>query len=123
MAEMKVSYHGPIFVPGLPESVMRSAVHDIEEDLGEEGARMVRANLDHVLKHPTGFYRSNVTYESDLITDNGVVYGPWLEGVGSRNRTTRFKGYWIFRRTTQELDRRAESIADPAIEQAVRRLS
>jgi hypothetical protein len=121
--DIDVDTKGPIFIPGLPESVMRSAVHDIEEDLGEEGARMVRANLDGVLKHPTGFYRSNVTYEGDRITDNNVVYGPWLEGVGSRNRTTRFKGYFTFRRTTQELDRRSGQIAEDTLDPFIRRLS
>jgi len=37
------------------------------------------------------------------ISDNGVIYGPWLEGVGSRNATTRFKGYANYRRNVQQI--------------------
>ena len=42
----------------------------------------------------------------------GAVYGPWLEGVGSRNATTRFKGYWAFRKATSALDHAIEEIGD-----------
>ena len=31
------------------------------------------------------------------------IYGPWLEGVSSRNDQTRFKGYAMFRRTREWL--------------------
>lgn len=34
------------------------------------------------------------------------------EGVGSRNKTTRFKGYFVFRRISQRLDRQAKHIAE-----------
>lgn len=32
------------------------------------------------------------------ILDNNAVYGPWLEGTGSRNETSQFKGYATFRK-------------------------
>lgn len=44
--------------------------------------------------------RSNLNV---TILDNNAVYGPWLEGTGSRNDTTRFKGYASFRKTEQWL--------------------
>lgn len=122
MADIRIEAHGPLFVPGLPEAAVRAGVREAEEDLAEKGAEMVRVNLDGVLKHPTGHYRSSVRAEGDRVTDNGVVYGPWLEGVGSRNRTTRFKGYFTFRRTTQELEARAGQIAEAALEPHLRRL-
>lgn len=50
-----------------------------------------------------------------LVTSDNATYGPWLEGTGSRNLTTRFKGYQGFRRASQELDRVAQGIADDAI--------
>ena len=51
----------------------------------------------------TGNYRRNINSRiipwlgQGVVSDNGVVYGAWLEGTSSRNDTTRFKGYRSFR--------------------------
>lgn len=122
MIDIKVHERGPV-VEGHAEHIIGAGVDKAEEQVAEKGAQMVRTNLDGVLKHPTGFYRSNVQAEGDRITDNGVIYGPWLEGTGSRNRTTRFKGYFTFRRTTQELEARSGEIANDALDPYIRRIS
>jgi hypothetical protein len=49
-----------------------------------------------------------------VVTTDLATYGPWLEGTGSRNLTTRFHGYHGFRLAGQELDRAAQDIADGA---------
>ncbi|WNI19170.1 hypothetical protein [Actinacidiphila sp. ITFR-21] len=72
--------------------------------------------LPQVLQHPTGYYQSKITVERTgtgyRVTDQGVVYGPWLEGTGSRNApVTRFAGYSTFRRTKALVDRKAPGIA------------
>ena len=99
------------------------AMEDFEEELEEEAAEWA---LDHIkdtfhrsFKHPTGRYESTVRVRKSRggaeVWDGGhggLVYGPWLEGVGSRNATTRFKGYWAFRKATSALDREIENIAD-----------
>src|SRR5258708_18660687 len=53
----------------------------------------------------TGRYQSelqtsNLAYNDIRISDP-VVYGPWLEGSSDRNRSTRFKGYRLWRKTAQ----------------------
>ena len=57
----------------------------------------------------TGHYRRNVSGRVSnlrgVITDGKVIYGPWLEGVSSRNQSTRFKGYSSFRKTAQYLQK------------------
>lgn len=58
-----------------------------------------------------------------VVTTDLATYGPWLEGTGSRNETTRFKGYHGFRRAGQELDRIAGRTADEAISAHVRGMS
>ena len=74
----------------------------------EEAENRVRQRLDIVLRNPTGYYRSrinsDVTATQGLVHDSNVIYGPWLEGIGSRNATTRFKGYHHWRRTVQYLE-------------------
>ncbi len=42
------------------------------------------------------------------VHDSDIVYGPWLEGVGSRNfPVTSFKGYSMFRKVAQQIERKA----------------
>lgn len=114
----RTRYQGPI-VEGRTRRVFR----DFEDDLEEDGADFV---LDHVqrsfhrhFRQPTGFYESNVrirrTGHGREVWDGGwagPVYGPWLEGVGSRNNTTRFKGYHSFRNAARALELRIEDIGD-----------
>ena len=56
-----------------------------------------------------------------IVTTADAMYGPWLEGTGSRNQSTRFKGYHGFRLAAQELDAEAEGIADAALQPFVTR--
>jgi hypothetical protein len=96
---------------------------DFEEDLEEEGAEWaldhIRGTFHRSFKHPTGYYESHVeirnTATGQEVWDGGFagpVYGPWLEGVGSRNNTTRFKGYHAFRNAAAALERRISGMGD-----------
>jgi len=58
-----------------------------------------------------------------LITDGGVVYGPWLEGISSRNMTTRFKGYMTFRKTSQELEKKSREVFNKYLRRFVDRVN
>ena len=78
-------------------------------------------------KASTGNYRRNINGMvrdlSGLITDGGVIYGPWLEGVGSRNASTRFKGYAAFRRTAQWLEQQVPKVIRVRVDRMVARLN
>jgi len=52
----------------------------------------------------------------------GVTWVPWLEGVSKRNRSTRFKGYHLFRQTRDELQRRAPAIAEAELAKYIGRM-
>lgn len=110
-----VDAHGPMF-DGRAAAAAKALVKNLGNEIADEGVNVVRTTLDKVLKHPTGHYRSQIqtkdVADTDLVTDGNVVYGPWLEGVGSRNKTTRFKGYASFRRASQELQRKVPAIAE-----------
>lgn len=81
----------------------------------------VDRNLAASIRHPSSppRYQSQINIRHDgldrVINDNGVIYGPWLEGVGSRNATTRFKGYSSFRRAHQDIEQRVPVIVQPAL--------
>jgi hypothetical protein len=49
--------------------------------------------------------------ELSLRLYNTAIYGAWLEGTSSRNATSEFKGYAIYRRMTQYLQSLVPRIA------------
>lgn len=118
--EITVTASGPIF-DGRSSGARKRVVREILEEVGRAGQRMVLVNLDTSIRHQTPYYTTRITHQRvsdtvEKVTDQTVIYGPWLEGTGSRNRTTRFKGYASFRRAAQQLDRASTAIADRVIE-------
>lgn len=113
---------GPVF-DGRMEKAIRKGLEEAQAEVGNRGVGIVRVQLDRVLQHPTGVYRRDIQTDrashDSLVTDGGAVYGPWLAGVGSRNETTRFKGYAHWRRATQQLQREASDIAGPIIQRHI----
>ena len=120
-----VDRHGPIFNGEASAAAVRF-VRAAEDEIGKVGVRMVREHLGRVLQHPTGYYESQIrveqTGEGTAVTDGGVVYGPWLEGTGSRDRTTRFKGYSTFRKIGNAVDRQAQQVAERVLPSYLRRM-
>lgn len=107
---------GPVF-DGRAQQALDRACDAAEERIAKLGAAIIRTEMHRVFKHETPYYRLQNEATPDppgwKIWDRGVVYGPWLEGTGSRNfPVTRFKGYATYRRKFQEIDRRAPIIAD-----------
>ena len=121
-----VTTDGPLFDRG--QALMDEIVAAVAKEVGEVGKETVLAGLNATLRNPspTGGYRDKITvYASTFqsrVHDQMSVYGPWLEGTGSRNATTRFKGYANFRQATQQLDRMAVDIAERVIAEHIRKL-
>jgi len=107
---------------------MRRAVEDAVTELVERGEQLLHQKLRRGPagvflstaeaapgQASTGNYLRNIEGITDnlsgLIHDNEVVYGPWLEGTGSRNAPrTSFKGYASFRKTADQLEKEASNI-------------
>lgn len=125
MAEIR--FHGPVFTPAA-KLLFNTLTKDIETKVAAETRRRV-VTLEHAFfRHPTGYYESRTRAKprSDyhVVTDSGVIYGPWLEGIGSRNRTTRFKGYFFWRKAYQSMIRSgAMQVAKPMVQRAVNALN
>ncbi|MFE2970876.1 hypothetical protein ACFXKC_46205 [Streptomyces sp. NPDC059340] len=118
-----VSTRGPLF-DGRARRVANAYVNRLERKIAEEGVVIVREELGKVLQHPTGYYESRITVEREhIVTDGGVVYGPWLAGVGSRNfPATRFRGYPHWIRARLRLRERKQGIAERLLRQYVGRM-
>lgn len=113
-----ISYHisfrsraqGPISSGRIHKHV-RDYEKDVAEELAEEALAAWEFKLDTRLRHQRPYYRTQTTkrkiaWNKWKIHDNGVVYGHWLEGTGSKNSpVTRFPGYWSMRDTKADFGR------------------
>lgn len=127
MPSTKVEFRGPFFESGRRNAVMRKLERETRDEIDQYALDLIGALLVAVLKHPTGYYQSRIKVNRgtthSIIDDSRVVYGPWLEGTGSRNYpVTRFKGYHTFRRAGQILPEKARAIARRNVSKAVREL-
>src|SRR3972149_8839132 len=105
MFTIQITKKGPIF-SGFTSRQLNTAMQGAVQELVERGEQ----RLDKMLnprpagvylsiqqakkgKYSTGYYASRIHGEAKnlhgIINDGGVIYGPWLEGVSSRNQTTR----------------------------------
>lgn len=114
--DMDGSVRGPLR-DGRAEKALEEYVQDVEKVIAQRGARMVVSLLKSNIKNPTPRYWNTIHVEplgsGWTVTDNDAVYGPWLEGTGSRNRARPgFPGYASFRLATQMLDGAAGPIAE-----------
>lgn len=116
-----VRFEGPLF-DGRAERAMQNAADDAREDIAEFGEEIALARMGMYFRHPTGYYESNVitsrvSSDTSLVHDSGVVYGPWLAGVGSRNApVTRFAGYTHWREAKDLTVARGPQIAERAVQ-------
>jgi hypothetical protein len=118
-----VQISGPLF-DGIAAHAVDSYLTEVERVVGQYAFTQVKERLGEVLQHPTGYYESKIQTErradgtaiNDGWPGSGVLYGPWLEGVGSRNQTTRFKGYATFRMIGQQVERQAAAMAQEILQ-------
>lgn len=133
-----VNTSGPLF-DGRAEEALDRAVHAIRRKVAERGQELAREAFSGSIRDDHGRFLGSITTidetrafttasghksytmtvpvgaDEAAVTTDVATYGPWLEGTGSRNETTRFKGYHGFRRAGQELDRVASDVADEAM--------
>jgi hypothetical protein len=115
-----VELRGPLF-QGSASSAVGRAVNDIERDLARRGQQLVQQQLTPGHGVETGGLRAGITIREsaafDTVYPTNAIKGAWIEGASRRNQTTRFKGYRVFRRATQELEAAAPRHAQRRVEQ------
>ncbi len=130
----KVETRGPLFDRG--PQIVDYHVNVMSKDLANKAALAVKFQGQSSFRYeagpPTGAWLRSIKtrvaaavghlkgYE---VHDSGIVYGPWLEGVGSRNfPVTRFRGYSMFRKVRDELSRKAPKMVLPETIKMAKRL-
>ncbi|HJV15618.1 MAG TPA: hypothetical protein VJ625_17160 [Propionibacteriaceae bacterium] len=123
---MNVEVHGT-FLTGNPLPMVDDFVTEATWVAAGQGLAYWHQALDQSLVAPTPIYETKLmiermSAERVVAHDQGMVYGPWLEGTSSRNQTTQFKGYKSARLATAALERRMPVVLAPYVEQLIRRL-
>jgi hypothetical protein len=116
---LRTRLHGALF-DARAHRIFDDFADDLEEDGAEWALHHIKGTFHSSFKTPTGYYESNVEIHNTSggmeVWDGGLagpVYGPWLEGVGSRNApVTRFKGYRAFRKAASALEQRIEGMGE-----------
>lgn len=118
---IEIHFEGPLF-DGRAARAMQRATEDARDDIAEFGEEIALDRMGAYFREPTGYYESNVTTtlvasDTARVHDDGVVYGPWLAGVGSRNRPRPgFPGYSHWREAKQLVAARGPAIAERAVQ-------
>ena len=123
---VRVILRGPV-LNGQAPPIIKEALGGAISDLTAEGERQVKLQLFPGHGLVTGHYRRSIHGEVSAslhgrVHDSRVVYGPWLEGVSTRNQATRFKGYFMFRNAKQQLGRIAGAVLQNRVTKALQRL-
>jgi len=127
MGRAVVKLRGPLFTGQAPEAVA-GFLTDLTQAVGDKSVEHFRFMAMATYKDPTPYYwtkvqTERVSAERVRVHDDMVVYGPWLEGIGSRNRTSRFKGYRLWRKNFQDTKAMVTRIAAAQFNNLLRRLS
>jgi hypothetical protein len=113
--ELGLTASGPI-ADGLAEGMIRDWIGEVTEDIAQEGVNRLQHWVMDKTGRGTGHYQAEIVisdlFYGDKLIHDPVVYGPWLEGTSERNRSTRFKGYHLWRETKRTLNDDAASIAE-----------
>ncbi len=130
-----VTTSGPLF-DGRAQAALDRGIEEVRKRVAAEGQRLTVAAFSSAIRRDSGRFLSEISTTrggkavstasgrnvytmvldgdpatDDLVYPDNAAYGPWLDGTGSRNETTRFKGYHGFRLAAQALDRAAGPIA------------
>ena len=108
-----------VTITGIDPNMFDRAAVEIRDELASIAISDVHRILDQRIMHPTPYYETQIANDVDgpdrVVHDRGIVYGPWLEGTSTRNRTTRFKGYHAFGTAAATVQARMSEVVDRVI--------
>jgi hypothetical protein len=120
-----VKAQGPL-ADGSGPAIVHAWSDQVKRDIAQEGVNRLKSFAMNKSGRGTGRYQSEIQTSNlafnDIRISDPVVYGPWLEGSSERNRSTRFKGYRLWRKTAQALEEDAPKIAEKRMPELVARL-
>lgn len=123
MGELKInlgaSVGGPI-ADGSAQQALIQWLDASKKDVADLAVDQLRSTKMDKTGRGTGHYQSEIKQSvltfNDILIDDPVIYGPWLEGTSQRNDSTRFKGYHLWRQTSQKIAQQAGDIAQKKLD-------
>ena len=116
---------GPLF-DGRAKRAAEDLCDAIEYTVAHQAHAELMRVMDGSFRNPTPYYEIQTTVqprgEEMVVHDRGIVYGPWLVGVSSRNRTSKFKGYDMYRRATTAVIPQVARLVAHVLPQFLRRM-
>jgi hypothetical protein len=112
-----VNVSGPL-LDGTASAIAAQMIADVTERITRVGHDMVYSFSAEFYAHPTWRWESELGYVVDYTHGrvyDTVIYTAWLEGVGSRNATTRFKGYHMWQQSAVWLQQSAGEIGSAVV--------
>ena len=92
---------GPLFDGRAKAAVIRW-LDASKKDVAQIAVDSLHAQTMNRSGRATGRYQSEIVQNrvsyGDVRISDPLIYGPWLEGTSERNRSTRFKGYHLWRK-------------------------
>lgn len=119
-------FRGPMF--GEADGIVKVHLEQMRLVVADTANVRVRQHLSTHQRIQTGFNVSHVqiqnrSADTTVVKNTNATYGPWIEGTGSRNRTTRFKGYHSFRIIGQQMRAQVDRMVAPHVREMVRELN
>jgi hypothetical protein len=116
--DLEVTLRGPMF-DGRAAAELADLAADVASVVVDQASAEWHRLLDANIQYPTPYYETQLLRTSrglaEVVTDRGIVYGPWLEGTSRRNQTTRFKGYHSARDATAAVVEQIPALAAPVV--------
>lgn len=116
--DYEITVRGPLF-DGTTSAKIKQYTKAVVSELSKHARDHVLAGTA-VYKEPTGYYKSHITVKTragvDLVTDQGVVYGPWLEkGPRGGPASTGYAGYHLWEKAFRDTKSKVQEIGDSLI--------
>lgn len=119
-------FDGALF-RGEEGAIIQEYIRDATDEIASQALANVHMYLNSSIQNPTPYYETQIIKERAMDTvivhDRGIIYGPWLEGTGSKNRPRPgFPGYHSFRRARQQTGAEAGRIAQAVLRRYLGRM-
>lgn len=113
--DINVVVSGPL-ADGTAKDILHEWLDESKKKTADYAVRQLKAVGMDKTGRATGHYqaeiRTSLLSYNDVLISDPVVYGPWLEGSSERNRSTRFKGYRLWRKARDAARQAAPGIAE-----------
>ena len=113
------------FLEGRDTQIIRKFFDDAKKLISKTGEEEIKQRIGARAQHPTGDFAGAVITKDfkkgRTITAEypQILRGPWLEGTSTRNQSTRFKGYRLFRLTYRRLRKNVSQLVRGLFERAM----